>query len=237
MTHAERVRHFSETDLYVVISGEFCGGRSSLDVLDAVLAASVRLIQLREKNIDDPQLYELGLAFRQKTSAVGALLIVNDRVDIALAVGADGVHLGQSDLPVSAARRIASGLILGVSTHSLDEALAAQSAGADYVNIGPIFPTQTKAVSSGAVGPDMITSISPHLTIPFTVMGGIKLDNIGEVLRRGARRVAVVTAVTAADDVTAATKELRDAIRQGRAEKQQNPNSEDARLTYLPRLF
>ncbi|MFO7974606.1 MAG: thiamine phosphate synthase, partial [Candidatus Hydrogenedentota bacterium] len=117
------------------------------------------------------------------------------------------------DLPLSAARRIAPDLILGASSHNLNEALAAQETGASYVNIGPIFPTQTKSVAVGAVGPAIIDEIVPHLRIPFTTMGGIKAHNIGEVLQRGARHVAVVTAVTAAPDVGAAASELRDLIR------------------------
>ncbi len=146
------------------------------------------------------------------STIVAAILIIDDRVDVALAVGADGVHLGQSDLPVKAARRIAPELIIGASSHHLNEALAAQAGGASYVNIGPIFPTDTKELAMAALGPGMIETIAPHLTVPFTTMGGIKADNIGQVLERGARHVAVVTAVTAADDIRAAALELREAI-------------------------
>lgn len=208
-----RMARFESSDLYVVITEAFCAGRSALDVLDATLAAGVRLIQFREKDFDDRQLYQRALAFRERTRAADALLIIDDRVDIALAVEADGVHLGQSDLPIRAARALAPDLILGASSHTLKEALAAQDAGASYVNIGPIFPTQTKSVPTRALAPAMIDAIAPHLRIPWTTMGGIKLDNIHEVLKRGARHVAVVTAVTAAADVHAAAKELRDAIR------------------------
>lgn len=212
MDRRARADVLREADLYVVITESFCAGRSALEVLDAVLAAGVRLVQFREKDLGDGELYRRGQLFRERTREAGALLIVDDRVDIALAIEADGVHLGQADLPVAVARRIASRLIVGASTHNLDEALAAQAAGADYVNIGPIFPTQTKAVASGAVGPEMIETIAPHLTIPFTCMGGIKRHNIGEVLRRSARCVAVVTAVTAAPDARRAAEELRTAI-------------------------
>ena len=210
---AARMAVFASTDLYVVITEEFCGGRCALAVLDALLGAGVRLVQLREKGLDDAALYDRCRAFRERTAATGALLIVDDRVDIALASRADGVHLGQSDLPIEAARRIAPDLVIGASSHNLEEALAAQMAGASYVNIGPIFPTQTKSVPTGAVGTDSITEIAPHLTIPFTCMGGIKLNNIGEVVRHGARHVAVVTAVTEAPDVCAAAVALRQAIR------------------------
>lgn len=205
---------FEESDLYVVITEAFCEGRSALGVLDEVLAAGVTLIQMREKHRDGKALYELGLAFRERTQKAGALLIIDDRVDIALATGADGVHLGQSDMPIEAARAIAPDLVLGGSSHNLDEALALQEAGASYVNIGPIFATQTKDVPTGVVGPAMIDAIAPRLTIPWTTMGGIKEHNVGEVLRRGARHVAVVTAVTAARDVREAAANLREAIQQ-----------------------
>ena len=141
-------------------------------------------------------------------------MMVDDRVDIALAVEADGVHLGQSDLPIAAARAIAPELILGASSHNLAEALDAQAQGASYTNIGPIFPTQTKNVPTGAVGPEMLDLVVPRLVIPYTCMGGIKLENINVVLRRGARHIAMVTAITAADDPGAVAAEFRHKIGQ-----------------------
>ncbi len=210
----ERLRRFEASDLYVVITEEYCGGRSAVEVLDAVLEAGVTLVQLREKSLSDRELFARAQVFREKTRAAGALLIVDDRVDIARAADADGCHLGLDDLPLDAARRVAPELILGASTHNLEEALEAQDKGANYVNIGPVFPTQTKAVPTGAVGPELIEQVRPHLRIPFTTMGGIKEHNIGQVLERGARRVAVVTAVTAAPDVRAAAEALRRRIRE-----------------------
>lgn len=209
MDLTRRMAQFETSDLYVVITESCCAGRQALDVLDDALAAGVRIVQLREKELDDAELFLRAKAFRKHTEQAGALLIIDDRLDIALAAGADGVHLGQTDLPIAAARRIAPGRILGASTHNLEEALAAQAAGASYVNIGPIFPTQTKTVPAGAVGLETISAIAPHLRIPFTCMGGINLGNIAEVIARGARHVAVVTAVTAARDPRAAASELR----------------------------
>lgn len=216
MDHAARASLLKEADLYVVITESFCAGRSSLETLDACLAAGVKLVQLREKDQCDRDLYLLARAWRERTQRARALFILDDRVDMALAVDADGVHLGQGDLPLDAARRIAPGLILGASSHSLPEALAAQDAGADYVNIGPIFATQTKAVATGALGPELISEIRPHLRVPFTCMGGIKPDNVGLVLERGASIVAVVTAVTAAPDIQAAAAALRARLRANR---------------------
>lgn len=217
MDHAARMAAFDSADLYVVITEDFCAGRPAFDVLKAVLDAGVRLVQFREKDLDDRSLYDRCLEFRKRTHAAGALLIVDDRVDLALAVGADGVHLGQSDLPISVARSLAPGLIIGGSSHNLDEAMAVQDAGASYVNIGPIFATQTKFVPTGVVGPAMIDAVVPHLRIPFTCMGGIKRHNIEGVLKRGARHVAVVTAVTAASDPCGAAKDLREIISRYRA--------------------
>jgi thiamine-phosphate pyrophosphorylase len=171
----------------------------------------VKIVQLREKDLTDRALYELAQEFRRRTEAAGSLLLIDDRVDIALAAGADGVHLGQTDLPVAAARRIAPDLIVGASSHGLEEALAAQAAGAGYVNIGPIFPTATKP-DAVALGVDAILRLTPHLTIPWSTMGGINIGNIARVVAMGARHPAVMSAVTAAADVLAAARALRETI-------------------------
>jgi thiamine-phosphate pyrophosphorylase len=214
MLHDERLRIFLEADLYVVITEALCAGRSALEILGMTLAAGVRLVQLREKDLNSRLLYELAAEFRHQTQAAGALLIINDRLDIALAAGADGVHLGQDDLPVSAARRLGPELLIGASTHSLEEALAAQGAGASYVNIGPIFATPTKEAAT-PLGPEMIDRVVPQLRIPWTTMGGIKKTNIDQVVSRGARHPAVITAVTATPDPTTAARELRQMIADG----------------------
>lgn len=208
MTHAERLRAFEAADLYVVITEALCAGRRAVDILAAVLAAGVRLVQLREKERSGRELYRLALEFRSRTAEAGALLIINDRLDLALAVEADGVHLGQEDLPVAAARRVAPELLIGASSHSLNEALAAQEAGASYVNIGPIFPTGTKPAAT-PLGPDMIEHIAPYLKVSWTTMGGITSSNIHEVVRRGARHPAVISAVTQAPDPEQAARKLR----------------------------
>jgi thiamine-phosphate pyrophosphorylase len=216
MNHALRMKTFADADLYLVITEAYCSGRSSVAVLEDALVAGVRLVQLRDKDLPDELLYRRALQFRELTARRQALLIVDDRVDIALATGADGIHVGQDDLPVEAVRRLAPDLLVGCSTHSVHEAVAAQRAGASYVNIGPIFPTRTKEGVTGGLGPEAIDRIKRHLTIPWTVMGGIKPCNVCRVLERGAERVAVVTAVTAADDVTAACEELRGKIQEAR---------------------
>lgn len=213
MDRAIRRHRFLQTDLYPVTCERHSAGRSNLQVLDAAIRGGARIIQLREKECPAGELYRTALRFRQATAEAGMLLIINDHVDIALAVEADGVHLGQEDLPLAAARAIAPELLIGISTHSREEALKAQRDGADYVNIGPIFPTRTKEGIPAFLGPDAIPGIASGLEIPFTVMGGITGDNMDRVLARGARRVAVVTAVTLADDMVGAIVSLREKIR------------------------
>jgi thiamine-phosphate pyrophosphorylase len=210
---SERQRAFREVDLYLVTCRELSAGRTDLEVVEAALRGGVRIVQYRDKKRGDGERFRQAKALRRLTAKAGALLIINDRVDIALAAGADGVHLGRGDFPVAAARRLAPDLLIVASTHSLADALESQEAGADYVNIGPVFPTATKEGLQEFLGPAAIGEIAPRLNIPFTVMGGIKAENMNEVLRRGARRIAVVTAVTEADDITAAVRRLRDMIR------------------------
>ena len=176
--------------------------------MQAALSGGVRLIQLREKNLSVPRLLELAGKIRKMTAEADALLIINDRIDIALSVGADGVHLGQDDLPVDAARRIAPDLIIGASSHTEEEACKAEAEGASYVNIGPVFSTKTKEWNNGFLGLDGVKSIAPHISIPFTVMGGIKSHHVPELRSAGAKTIALVTAITAAPDPEKASKEL-----------------------------
>ena len=212
MDRKARKKMFERVDIYPVTCERLSAGRSDLEVLERVIQGGARIVQLREKDYSKRELYLLGRRFREITASNRVLLIINDHLDIALAVGADGAHLGQDDLPVEAARRIAPDLIIGASTHGLDEALAAQADGADYINIGPIFETRTKEGVANYLGPDAIASIAPRINIPFTVMGGITESNIDQVLSRGARRVAMVTAVTQAPDIARKVRSLKDRI-------------------------
>jgi thiamine-phosphate pyrophosphorylase len=140
------------------------------------------------------------------------LLIINDYVDVALECGADGVHLGQDDTPPREARGLAPELILGVSTHSLSEALDAQKAGASYINIGPIFQTGTKSLPMEPLGLELAKSIASEIEIPFTVMGGIKARHIPGLASLGAAGIAMVTEITQAANVAEKTRELRSII-------------------------
>jgi thiamine-phosphate pyrophosphorylase len=219
---------FEAVDIYPVTCRKLSAGRSNEEVLEGVLEGGARIVQLREKESSSRELYELARRFREITARAGVLLIINDRIDIALAVEADGVHLGQDDLPIPVARKLGPELILGASTHSLEEALRAQDEGADYVNIGPIFQTSTKEGVSGFLGPEAISAISPSLRIPFTVMGGIHARNLEEVLEHGARRVAMVTEITQAPDIAEAVRELRRTILEFRnTPEEASPGSRD----------
>jgi thiamine-phosphate pyrophosphorylase len=206
----KRIARFLDIDIYPVTCEKLSAGRTNLEVLRAVIDGGARIVQLREKECSTRTLYRTAEAFRAETAKAGVLLIINDRIDVALAVGADGVHLGQDDLPIPAARRLAPQLIIGASTHSREEAVRAEREGADYVNIGPLFPTGTKAGIVHPLGPEAIRTIRPALTVPFTVMGGITASNLDLVLQQGARRIAMVTAITMAPDIAATVRFLRE---------------------------
>jgi thiamine-phosphate pyrophosphorylase len=203
---------FQQVDVYPVTCEELSEGRSNLEVLEAVIRGGSKIIQLREKEYQKKDLYHLALKFREMTARAGVLLIINDHVDIALGVEADGVHLGQDDLPLRVARQLAPELLIGASTHSLEQALQAEKNGADYINIGPIFSTKTKEGVESSLGPEAIARISPHIEVPFTVMGGINEENLDLVLANGAQRVAMVTAITRAADIAAKIRALREKI-------------------------
>jgi thiamine-phosphate pyrophosphorylase len=182
--------------LYAVITEKFCGNGSSVETLKQVLAGGVKLVQLREKDYPKNRILTMAKIFRKLTKKAGALLIINDYPDIALAVKADGVHLGQDDLPCAEVKKIAPGLIVGISTHNIKEALRAKADGADYINIGPVFQTKTKETKYNPLGLQKIKRISRLVNMPFTVMGGIKENNIREVISSGAKTVAMITEIT-----------------------------------------
>lgn len=201
----KRLEIFKSARVYPVVSSEFCS-REPVETVESLLAAGTRLVQLREKAMSDRKFFEYVRACKKIAGKYGALLIVDDRADIALAADADGVHLGQDDLDVPAARAIAPALLIGVSTHNARELAAAQKTDCDYLNVGPIFPTQTKAVSYPAVGLDELSRLIPQIKIPFSVMGGIKAGHVPELRSRGVPLIAAVTAFTRADDIAGAVR-------------------------------
>ena len=219
MNRAERKARFEQVDLYPVTCAALSEGRDDLFILDKIIEGGAKIVQLREKELSKRAFFDLARAFRKRCAEAGILFMVNDHVDVALAVGADGVHLGQEDLPLSAARRLAPELLIGVSTHDREQALAAWRDGADYYNIGPIYPTDTKAEAREFLGPEAVQAIARDIPLPFTVMGGIKEHNLAPLLAAGARRIAVVTAVTRAPDPAEAVRRLMARIRAGPAEE------------------
>jgi len=195
-----------QATLYPVSCEVLCNNRSDAQWLDSVLAGGARIVQLRDKESDDCVLYEKAVLFRRKTAEANALLIINNRLDIAMAVGADGIHLGNSDLPAEAARNLAPEMIIGVSANTEEQAATAKARGASYFNIGPIYTTKTKKRLTSFLGPEAIPKFAARCDLPFTVMGGIKFHHIPELTKAGARRIAVVTALTQADDIAAETR-------------------------------
>ncbi len=206
--HSERMQRFQAAGLYLVTSQALSAGRTTAEIVLAALAGGVKLIQLREKDMSLREYVKLAEQVRAMTITAGCLLIINDRVDVALAVGADGVHLGQDDFPIPAARRLAPDLIIGASTHNVEEALQAQREGASYINIGPIYPTGTKVWEGAYLGIEGLRTIAEVAKIPFTVMGGIKQNHLPALREAGARTIALVTAVTSAPDPEVAARDL-----------------------------
>jgi thiamine-phosphate pyrophosphorylase len=205
-----------DPSLYVVLDRTASAGRDLEVILDATLAGGCRMIQLREKEWPSGRLLPLAERLRNRCRRSGATFIVNDRVDLALAVGADGVHLGQDDLPPRAARPLLRpGMVLGRSTHSVGQAREAQADGADYIAVGSMFPTRTKP-DFQLVGPELIRAIRPETRSPLVGIGGVTRENVAEVIRAGADGVAVISAVCGAPDPAAATREFLAAIRAAR---------------------
>ena len=175
---------------------------------ESALKGGVDVLQLRSKNLSDLELYRIGSKLRELTLRLKKLFFINDRLDLALALSADGVHLGQDDLPVSAARRILKkDFMIGMSTHTIKQALQAQKEGADYIGIGPVFATPTKP-DYCPVGLELVRQASRKISIPFVAIGGIDASNLTRVISAGAKSIAVVRAVWGEKDAFQAAHHL-----------------------------
>jgi thiamine-phosphate pyrophosphorylase len=178
------------------------------DMINIVLRAGVKCIQYREKDLSRREIYGNAVTLRELTRLFDATLIINDHADIALAVGADGVHLGQDDLPLKEARKIMGDRIIGISTHDLDQAKEAELGGADYIGFGPVFHTTTKDAGTPK-GIGNIRTVKENVSIPVVAIGGISLDNIASVIDAGADAVALATAICKGDAAANAEKFVR----------------------------
>jgi thiamine-phosphate pyrophosphorylase len=195
--------------LYVITGDQWSRGRTLSDIVSQAIAGGASAIQLREKGMDTGQLVEAARCIRKITQEAGAALIINDRVDVALAVDADGVHIGQHDMNIADVRKVIGiHKLVGVSTHNVIEAKLAEEAGADYIGVGPIFATATKEDIETPKGIQMLQEIRDAVSIPCIAIGGIKPENVAQVISAGADGVAVITAVVAADNVKQAAAEM-----------------------------
>ncbi|MBI4849516.1 MAG: thiamine phosphate synthase [Nitrospirae bacterium] len=190
---------FTRQNPLYLITDRTLSGLSHTQIVRQAIAAGIRTIQLREKQMTKNELYHEALSLRELTKKHKVTFIINDYIDIALAADADGVHLGQDDMPVEEARRImGKKKIIGVSTHSLKQALKAQEAGADYIGFGPMFLTSTKDAGSPK-GLKLLSKVRAHIKIPIVAIGGISPNNVSTVLEAGADAVAVMSAILRGD--------------------------------------
>lgn len=195
--------------LYLITDRKQTPGGDLCSAVEGALRGGVRAVQLREKDLSARELYELACRVKNITSRYGAKLLINDRLDVALAAGADGVHLGESSLPLQHARKIVGDrLLVGVSCHGREGALAAQENGADFITFSPIYFTPSKAPYGEPVGTERLAEACRLLRIPVFALGGIKKERVREVLDQGARGIALISAILAAKDPERAAREM-----------------------------
>ena len=212
MADAPRRLPFS-CKLYLVLDPAFADAHRLGDLTLRALAAGVRIFQLRVKSSRTGEFYDAATGLYPPIKEAGGRLIINDRCDVALAVGADGVHLGQEDLPLAEAREILGPeKLIGISTHTIAQAVEAQKGGADYIGFGPIHPTRSKVDPQPCVGLSELRDVRARVSIPIVAIGGITSANVGEVLAAGADYVAALSAILAAQDPGAALLEMLETI-------------------------
>jgi len=190
-------------------------GRDPIEMVAAQIKGGADVVQLREKNMPKREKLELGFAIRNLTTQEGILFIVNDDIDLALILEANGVHLGQDDIPIKYARPLLKDKIIGISTHSLDQAREAIDSGADYIGIGPAFKTGSKIKADPVVEIDLILTVKALSPIPVIAIGGIGEKNIDLLVRRGIKRVAIISDILSSKDIEAKTKTLKEKLKGG----------------------
>mgnify|MGYP006283400845 CR=1 FL=1 len=215
----------ADFETYLVTQENLSAGRTTRTIAEAAIAGGVDAVQVREKHRSARERLALARDLRDVTAAADVALLVNDRVDVALAAGADGVHLGDDDLPVAAARKqLGEDAIIGRSVSTPEAAREAEAAGADYLGVGAVYRTGSKEdvpEEEQAIGLETVREIDAAVDIPFVGIGGITPENADEVAAAGADGVAVITAITQADDPEAATQRLGDAVAAGKRRRRQ----------------
>jgi len=187
-------------------------GRDPIEMVAAQIKGGADVIQLREKNMPKGEKLKLGLAIRDLTTQEGIPFIVNDDLDLALILEADGVHLGQDDIPIKYARPLMKDKIIGISTHSLDQAREAIDSGADYIGIGPAFKTETKIKADPVVGVDLMLKVQELSSIPVIAIGGIGEKNVDLLINKGIKRVAIISDILSSKDIEAKTRTLKEKL-------------------------
>lgn len=206
------------TDLYALTDSRLSLGRPVLEVAHALLDAGIKILQYREKRLPAAKMLSECRKLREMTENAGACFIVDDHIELAIVSGADGVHIGQDDLPLAETRSLVGpDMIIGVSTHAPEQARAALAGGADYIGVGPIFATKTKEDVVDPVGFEYLDWVAANIQLPFVAIGGIKIHNIAEVAAHGARCCAMVSELVGAPDIGAAVAASRGAMRRGGA--------------------
>ncbi|QOY36120.1 thiamine phosphate synthase [Anaerobacillus isosaccharinicus] len=189
--------------LYAITGEEFHKGRDLIQVMEEAILGGVDIIQLRDKYSSKKEVLRKAKLLKELAKKYDIPLIINDHIDVALAVDADGIHIGQDDLPLEEARKIiGKNKIIGISTHEIEEAREAQKNGADYIGVGPIFPTKSKVDVVDPVTTKYIEEVVKEITIPFVAIGGIKLHNVDQVLDAGATRICAISEIVGNEDVT-----------------------------------
>jgi thiamine-phosphate pyrophosphorylase len=201
-------RRLQPPPLYAILDPEQTKGRASATVLHKLLEGGIKLIQLRAKATTPVDFLQLAWTMRTHTRSYDCRLIINDRVDIALACEADGVHLGQEDLPLHAARKLMGERMIGISTHDVTQAKEAEAGGADYIGFGPIFGTATKETGYHARGLEMLRQVREAVSIPIVAIGGITEGNVKHVWQAGADSAAIISDILGADNIADKIKRI-----------------------------
>lgn len=203
--------------LYVILDRTQAKGRDLSYVMDILLGEGVEWIQLREKDMEMKEFYHLAYQLNENALKAKANFIINDRLDLALALEGAGVHVGQDDMPALVTRKIiGEGRLMGVSSHRWEESIKAERDGADYVAIGPVFPTNTKVLKYDFLGVDVISKVRKLVSKPLVAIGGINQSNVQDIIRAGADGVAVISAIMSAPDIAFAVRTFQHLISDAR---------------------